>query len=346
MSQMRKMTVLRAVEASPFSAREALARLDVPPSTYYRWRRNFRCRGLSGLEDNDSHEGRRGRVWNRILPREREKVFEVAMLYPEWSSREIACHLTDHCGFSVSESTVYRLLKSRGLIKPRVVKTFPASDEYSVKTKRPNQMWQVDATYLFVKGWGWYYLISVLDDYSRRILAWRLQPSMDADAFAEVVEFACEEAGVEQVPEWSRPNVLSDHGPALISQAFGEYLEAKGLGHIFAAPYHPQTMGKIERYHRSAKERVNLMVWESPDDLRSEIARFIAHYNKWRYHEALGNVAPDDVYFGRRERILERRRKLKARTLRRRKRVNSMSKPKAKGSKTATYSLELVSQRC
>ncbi len=336
MSAQKKLTILRAVEGSPLTARAALARLDMSRSTYYRWRRTFREDGFTGLRDGDPHEGRGRRVWNQLLPLEREKVFELATLYPEWSSREIAVHIADFCGFSVSESTVFRLLKSRGLIKPRELKTFPAADEYHTKTTGINQMWQTDATYLLVKNWGWYYLISVLDDYSRRIPAWRMQASMDADAFAEVVERACEATGADRAPEWSRPKLLTDRGPALISSAFGEYLETKGLGHVLAAPYHPQTNGKIERYHRSAKERINLLVWESPDELEAEIGRFIARYNARRYHEALGNVTPDDVYFGRRKSILARRERLKHTTLERRRNENRRLRKEIAEPKSAT----------
>ena len=322
MSAEEKLDLMRTVESSPLSAAETLAKLDVPVSTYYRWRRRFRERGARGLKDRSPHEGRGSRVWNELPESDRREVYRKAMLHPDRSAREIALMLTDSGVFSVSESTAYRLLKKRGWIPPRVVKTFPAGREYTVKTKRPNQMWQTDATYLFAKGWGWYYLISVLDDYSRKILAWRLQPAMDADAFSEVIEEACEAAGLEEAPECRKPDLLSDRGSALVSKAFGEYLEAKGLGHILASPYHPQTNGKIERFHRSAKEKVNLFVWESPDDLRSEIARFIAFYNAERYHEALGNVTPDDVYFGRRDQILRHRAETKARTMEERKRLN------------------------
>ena len=334
MAQNRKLELLRAVEGSGLPVAQALRRLDLPRSTYYRWKRRFRVHGVEGLRDNVPPEG--GRVWNRLLPGEEEKITEVALKKPQWSSREISCHLADHGGFTVSESTVYRLLKRRGWIPTRLERTFPASKEYKVKTKRPNQMWATDASYLFVKGWGWYYLISILDDYSRRILSWLLQPAMDANAFSEVVELACEATGVDRAPQCRKPDLLSDRGSALISESFGEYLEAKGLGHILASPHHPQTNGKIERFHRSIKEQVNLLVWESPDALREEIEGFIAYYNTQRYHEALGNVAPDDVYFGRREAILAKRNELQARTLARRRRENCRLKTEVWESGTVT----------
>lgn len=154
------------------------------------------------------------------------------------------------------------------------------------------------------------------------VRAWKQQRSMDADAFSEVIELACEHAQIDQAPPCSKPQLVTDRGPALISGAFGDYLDARGIGHILASPYHPQTNGKIERYHRSCKERLNLLVHETPDGLRHEIDRFIAFYNTHRYHEALGNVTPDDVYFGRRESILVRRKKLKSKTIAQRRKQN------------------------
>ncbi len=275
MTATQKLEVLRAVAGSPLPLREALARLDMAPSTYYRWRQRFHRQGFEGLRDASPHEGRGDRVWNELLEHERAEVLEVAHAHPEWSSCEISCFITDLGRFSVSELTVYRLLKRRGLVKPRDLKTFPASSEYSSKTRAPNELWQTDATYLCVKNSRWYHLVSVLDDFSRRILAWRLQPSMDAEAFAEVVEMACQETRVERVPPNNRPQVLSDRGAALLSRSFGQYLEAKGLGHILASAYHPQTNGKIERYHRSAKEQIKLVVWESPAEVEKEIEKSI-----------------------------------------------------------------------
>jgi transposase InsO family protein len=335
MSAEKKIEILRAVEGSGLKVKEALHRIDVPRATYYRWRRKFRDQGLPGLRDLSSYKGT---SWNQLLPEEREKIFEISMLYPEWSPREISCHIGDHCGFTVSESTVYRRLKAAGWIKPREKKGFPAGPEFKIKTQHPNQMWQTDASYLLVKNWGWFYLISFLEDYSRRILSWRLQLKMDHEAFSEVVEKAIEGTGMDQVPVQCRPKLLSDNGSALISKDFGVYLEAKGIGHIFASPYHPQTNGKIERYHRSIKEQINLVVWESPEELEKEIVQFVRYYNSERYHEALGNVTPDDVYFGRQESIVKRRARLKIKTLARRKVDNKV----CLGSKESKDSLNSV----
>ncbi len=148
-----KLEILRAVEAASVPVNRTLAQLGIPRSTYYRWRTNFRRRGRAGLHDQPSS---RRRAWNRILPAERDQVLQIALLYPEWSSREVSCHITDQCGFTISESSVYRILKAEALIPDLEQKTFPAGSEYAIKTTAPNEQWQTDATNLLVKNWGWY----------------------------------------------------------------------------------------------------------------------------------------------------------------------------------------------
>ncbi len=246
-----KMDIIRIVESSRLSTKRALEKIEIPRGTYYRWKKKLKLYGCKGLEDmKPLHR----RMWNQLTPDEENTIMEVALLNPEWSSREVSLHIYDRRGFSVSESTVYRRLKVCGLIKEPEIKRFPAGKEYKIKTKRINQQWQTDATYLKVDRWGWFYLISVLDDYSRKILAWQLKTSMRAGDFSDVIELACEFAGIEPKDKES-VRLVSDNGSALISKDFGEYLESKGVGHIFASPYHPQTNGKIERFHRSAKEK-------------------------------------------------------------------------------------------
>ena len=241
---------------------------------------------------------------------------------PDRSPRELACWLMDHGGFAVSESTVYRVLKRYGLIREVKVVGFPAGPEYRVKTTRPNEQWQSDASYFFVVGWGWYYLISVLDDYSRFILAGDLKAEQTAEAISEVVQQAVEWTGMPAAPVESRARLLTDRGSGYLAAAFADDLRALGIRHIYCAPHHPQTNGTLERFHETLKARLNLLMYTSPERLRAAMADFIRFYNHERYHEGIGHVTPADVYDGRREAILQRRAAQQRRTPAQRVRYN------------------------
>ena len=167
-------------------------------------------------------------------------------------------------------------------------------------------------------------MVTVMDDYTRSILAWKLQVDMTADSLIEVVQLAVDVTGMTEVPLEDRTRLLSDNGSGYVSRAFRDYLNLVGIRHIRAAPYHPQTNGKLERYHQSIKQEVNQVPYEVPGDLEVAIAGFVDYYNHRRYHKALGNVTPDDVLHGRRETILTRRREVKAQTLASRKRYNRL----------------------
>ncbi len=312
MSAVDKAIILVQVENQSGGKRQALMALGIPKSSYYRWRR---CDGL------ESHSGDRGRPWNRITPEEESKILAVARESPELSSRQLAAWITDNGVFAVSESTVYRILGREGLVK-RLEVQLVVGKEYHTKTTRPHRMWATDASYFRVVGWGYYYLVTVMDDYSRYILAWKLQKDMSANSLIEVIQEAVDATGMTDVPIEDRTRLLSDNGAGYISRTFRDYLHLVGIHHILAAPYHPQTNGKLERYHRSIKREVNQLPYELPGQLERAIADFVDYYNYRRYHKALGNVTPADVLYGRREQILQRRKEVQVLTINRRRNYN------------------------
>jgi putative transposase len=167
--------------------------------------------------------------------------------------------------------------------------------------------------------WGWYYLSTVLDDFSRYIIAWKPSPTMNATDVTETLNQALAITGVDQVKVKHRPWLLSDNGPAYLSGELREHLGERKMAHVRGAPYHPQTQGKIERYHRTMKNVVKLQHYYFRWELEAALRDFVAYYNNERYHEAIGNVAPADVYFGRRFDVLSERSKIKRRTMERRK---------------------------
>ena len=308
MSLAERAGILAQVENQSGGKRQALLEMGVPRSTYYRWRKGSETR-------------KRRTPWNQITPDEERRILAVARELSELSSRQLSIWITDYEGFAVSESTVYRILRREGLVKRQEIQLV-AAKEYHNKTTRPHQMWATDASYFKVVGWGYYYLVTVMDDYSRFILGWKLQKDMSSDSLIEVVQEAVDATGMTDVPVDNRTRLLSDNGSGYVSRAFRDYLNLVGIGHILAAPYHPQTNGKIERYQQSLKKQVNQLPYELPSQLEKAITEFVDYYNYRRYHKALGNVTPADVLYGRREQILHCRKEMRVKTIQKRRDYN------------------------
>ncbi len=307
-----KLEIIRLVEQSHLPAKRTLDTLGIPRTTFYRWYDRYLQGGIEALEDKSPKPGR---VWNRIPDHIRERIVDLALDEPELSPRELAVRFTDTQRYFVSESSVYRFLSALDLITSPVFVVIKAADEFKDKTTAINQMWQTDFTYLKVIGWGWFYLSTILDDFSRYIIAWKLCTTMKAGDVTDTLEMALQASGCDQVNVVHRPRLLSDNGSSYISGDLAEWLDDNDMDHVRGAPYHPQTQGKIERWHQTLKNRILLENYFLPGDLKASIGAFVTHYNHQRYHESLSNLTPADIYFGRGQTILLERERIKRDTI-------------------------------
>ena len=234
---------------------------------------------------------------------------------PSYIAGELAVRFTDERRYFVSEATVYRLLKAHDLITSPAYVVIKAADQFHTKTTRVNEMWQTDFTYFKIIGWGWMYLSTVLDDFSRYIIAWKLCTNMRAEDVTDTLDLALEASGCDSATVLHKPRLLSDNGPSYIAGELAEYIEARKMSHVRGAPMHPQTQGKIERWHQTLKNRILLENYFLPGDLEAQIEAFVEHYNHRRYHESLNNVTPADAYFGRADAIIKQRERIKRKTI-------------------------------
>jgi len=328
-SASEKLEIINLVEQSSLSVRRTLVQLGIPKSTFYLWYDRYSQGGVEALEDRKPEPKA---VWNKIPDETNQAVLDLALEKPELSPREIAVTFTDTRETFVSEASVYRLLKAHDLITSPAYILMKAADCFANPTTAPNQRRVGDALparsdrlhvsqghqvmpEAFFQHDGWLYLSTVLDDFSRYIIAWKLCTTMTATDVTATLEIALEAAGLDTVKVRHRPRLLSDNGPSYVSGELADWLQDNGMTHTRGRPYHPMTQGKIERWRRSLKNIILLENYFLPGELEARIGDFVPFYNNCRYHESLDNLTPADVYFGRGQRILERRDLIKRRTL-------------------------------
>jgi len=186
-----KYEIIQTVTRCEIGVKRTLDSFGIARSTFYKWYQNYLKSGYDGLKvaKRSSH-----RQWNSIPEEQKELVVEIALEHTELSSRELAYKITDEQGIFISESSVYRILKQRDLIPAPNHFLISAANEFKDKTTFVHQMWQTDFTYFKIIGWGWYYLSTVLDDFSRYIIHWELCDSMKAEDVKRTVDTAIAKA--------------------------------------------------------------------------------------------------------------------------------------------------------
>jgi transposase InsO family protein len=314
-----KLEIIRTVEQSSLGVRRTLDQIGIHRSTFYNWYGRYVAEGFDGLEDRKPDPGP---VWNKVPEAVAEQLVTLALAESDLSPRELSVRFTEQNRYYLSESSVYRILKSRDLITSPAFIVMKASDKFSNPTTAVNQLWQTDFTYIKVTGWGWYYLSTIMDDFSRYIIAWRLCKTMSAKDVSDTLRDALAATGLDRANVRHRPRLLSDNGPCYVSSELRSWLEENGMTHTRGKPYHPQTQGKIERWHRTLKDRILLEHHYLPGDLERQLQEFITHYNTRRYHESLNNLTPECVFTGQGVTVLKKRNRIKEETMNLRKQLH------------------------
>ena len=205
-----KLEIIRIIEQSHLPTKITLDKLGVARWTFYRWYDRYLKGVPEALADKPSSPSR---VWKRIPKVIHNQIIELALEQSELSPRELAVQFTDERRYFVSEATVYRLLKAHDLTTSPAYVVVKAANEFHTKTVRPNEMWQTDFTYFKIIGWGWMYLSTVLDDFSRYIIAGRLCSNMCAEDVTETLDMALQREALIMQQSSTSPGCIATTGP-------------------------------------------------------------------------------------------------------------------------------------
>ena len=284
-------------------AKQLLQWLGLSTSKFHQWKRRY--------GQANEHNGKIPRDW-WLQDWERQAIIDFHDRHPLEGYRRLCFMMLDEDVVAVSPATVYRVLKAAGRLDRRSLGTSSKGNGFK-HPEKPHQHWHVDISYINVGG-TFYYLISVLDGFSRYIVHYELRESM-----TEIdVEIVCQ-AALEKHPGVT-PRIISDNGPQFIAKDFKAFVRFSGMTHVKTSPYYPQSNGKLERFHGTLKQEC--IRPKSPrdyDEAVSQIGVYIKHYNEVRLHSAIGYITPADCLCGLTAEIhAERDRKLEEARARRR----------------------------
>jgi transposase InsO family protein len=274
--------VERTKRRTGWTLRRILRRLGFPKQRYYDWKKRARADRLDDLVP-----GARSSV-HEILPEEREAIVAYAFAHPREGYRRLAWMMVDEDVAYVSPSSVYRILDDADALyrwKRSARRGSPPPEPGA-----PNERWHTDLMYLRIED-TWYFLVTVLDAYSRYVVHWDLLTNMTAAEVRVVIQDALKKTGAS-------PEVVTDNGSQFTAKDFKSLVRDFELEHIRIRTYHPESNGKLERFHRSTREALDEMELQNLGRTREIIGCWVAYYNAERLHASLDYLPPAEYWEG------------------------------------------------
>jgi putative transposase len=276
--------------------KQLLAWMGLSTSKFHQWRKRY--------GQANEHNGKVPRDW-WLEDWERLAILGFHDRHPLDGYRRLAFMMLDDDVVAVSPSTVYRVLKNAGRLDRHRWAPSKKGTGF-VQPDGPHKHWHLDISYVNLGG-TFYFLISLLDGFSRYIVHWEIRETMKEFDMEVVVQRALEKFPGEH------PRIITDNGPQFIARDFKDFIRLMGLTHVRTSPYYPQSNGKLERWHGSIKrECIRPACPESLEEALRLVASYVDDYNHVRLHSALGYITPADklngldaVIFAERDRKLE-----------------------------------------
>lgn len=279
-------------ERTGISYRRIVQWIGIPRSKFYQWRERY-----GKVNEHNAWIPRD--FWLRDW--EKQAILDFWSTHSREGYRRMTYMMLDANTVAVSPSTVYRVLQDAGVLHRWNRDHTSSKGQGFQQPVRPHEHWHIDISYINIQG-TFYYLCSVLDGFSRYLVAWDLRESMTE----QHVEIVLQRAH-ERFPD-ARPRIISDNGPQFIAKDFKQFIRLSGMTHVRTSPYYPQSNGKLERWHQSAKtECIRPQTPQSLEDARRIVTQYVEHYNTVRLHSAIGYVTPQDKLEGHAEQILAAR---------------------------------------
>ena len=297
---MVKYELLKAIDQNKLSSHRACHILGLNPDRFYRWRKLYRSFGLNGLYDLPPLAKN---VSNRLLPEEEGAIFQYANEHPQQHYREIKFNLKMQ-DIYISATTVYRRLKEKKLIKEHKVLK-PKKRWVKPEATAPHQHWLVDLTYVLI-GKTFWYLIAIIDLYSRYVVGWELSASSTARDVQRTIDFTLAKYNLHQKDE--KPIIHSDNGPQMKAKSLKKFLRDLGILNDYSRPRVPQDLAVLERLFRTTKqEEIYRNEYSNHLETRDNLSGFFDYYNHRPPHQGIGNVTPYDRLTGRDVEIIKMR---------------------------------------